>query len=77
VVDIVQAWTGALTQVESSYQRSPLHCACHKKYDPRVVAFLVQQNKDLGLVPDSLGHLPIHDALSNGADPAVILAPLV
>mmetsp|Transcript_18287 Transcript_18287/g.39567 ORF Transcript_18287/g.39567 Transcript_18287/m.39567 type:complete len:239 (-) Transcript_18287:328-1044(-) len=72
VVAIVQAWTGALTQLESSYQRLPLHCACRKNADPRVVNFLVQQNKDSGLVPDSLGRLPIHYALSNGADPAVI-----
>ena len=72
VVPIVQAYTDALTQVESSYQRLPVHCACRKNADPRVVAYLVQTNKDSCLVPDSLGRLAIHYALSNGADPAVI-----
>lgn len=72
VVAIVSAYPGALTALESSYQRLPLHCACRKNADPRVVAFLIQQNKDSGLAPDSLGRLPIHYALSNGADPAVI-----
>lgn len=72
VVAIVQAYTDALTQVESSYQRLPVHCACRKNADPRVVAYLVQTNKDSCLVPDSLGRLAIHYALSNGADPAVI-----
>jgi hypothetical protein len=69
---IVQAYPAALQQVESSYQRLPLHCACRKHANPAVIHLLTETAPEACLAADSLGRLPLHYALSNGADPAVV-----
>lgn len=64
--------SGARTK-ESSYARLPLHCACKRaNADPLVIAVLVKAHKNACLVPDSLGRLPLHYALSNGTDATII-----
>ena len=68
IVAIVRAYPHALAATESSYKRLPLHCACRKGADPKVIGFLVEQYKAACLVPDSLGRCPIHYVLTNGAD---------
>ena len=69
---LVAAYPEGLTQVESSYQRMPLHCACRKNAIPQVIQLLCEAQPDACLAADSLGRLPLHYALSNGADPSVI-----
>ena len=69
---LVQAYPEGLMQVESSYQRLPLHCACRKNAIPQVIHLLCQAQPDACLAADSLGRLPLHYALSNGADPSVV-----
>ena len=68
VVSIARAYPHAIAATESSYKRLPLHCACRKNADPKVVGFLVEQYKAACLIPDSLGRCPIHYVLTNGAD---------
>lgn len=69
---LVAAYPEGLTQIESSYQRMPLHCACRKNAIPRVIQLLSEAQPEACLAADSLGRLPLHYALSNGADPAVV-----
>ena len=69
---LVNAYPAGLSQVESSYQRMPLHCACRKNAIPHVIQLLCEAQPEACLAADSLGRLPLHYALSNGADPAVI-----
>lgn len=69
---LIAAYPEGLTQVESSYQRLPLHCACRKNAIPHVIQLLADAQPDACLAADSLGRLPLHYALSNGADPAVV-----
>lgn len=69
---LVAAYPEGLSQVESSYQRLPLHCACRKNAIPHVIKLLAESQPDACLAADSLGRLPLHYALSNGADPAVV-----
>ena len=69
---LVQAYPDGLQQVESSYQRLPLHCACRKHANPAVIQLLCEAAPQACLAADALGRLPLHYALSNGADPAVV-----
>jgi ankyrin repeat protein len=69
---IIDAFPGAAQELESSYQRLPLHCACRKNANPHVITLLISTYADACLAADSLGRLPLHYALSNGADPSVI-----
>lgn len=69
---LVSAYPEGLSQVESSYQRLPLHCACRKNAIPAVIQLLCEAQPEACLAADSLGRLPLHYALSNGADPSVI-----
>ena len=63
---------GARTK-ESLYSRLPLHCACKRaNADPLAVSVLLTANKSACLVPDNVGRLPLHYALSNGADETII-----
>jgi hypothetical protein len=68
IVAIVKAYPGCLHQPESAYQRLPLHIACRKNANLKVVEFLLESHLQASLVPDSLGRLPLHYALSNGAE---------
>jgi len=69
---LVNAYPEALMQAESSYDRLPLHCACRKRASLEILTCLVQTAPEACLVPDALNRLPLHYALSNGADPAVV-----
>lgn len=59
---------------ESSYRRLPLHCACRRRpaLDIQVLKALLQAYAPACLVPDDLGRLPLHYALSNGASQSVV-----
>jgi hypothetical protein len=70
---ILQAHPDAIRTKETSYSRLPLHCACRRtQADPAIVALLIKAHRAACLVPDGIGRLPIHYALSNGADSIVI-----
>jgi hypothetical protein len=70
---ILRAYPAAARTKETSYSRLPLHCACRRANpDPAVVRFLLGAHKGACLVPDDLGRLPLHYALSNRADSTVI-----
>lgn len=55
---LVQAYPKGVRQKESSYQRLPLHCACRKNANPKVIQLLLEAYADAALVADSLGRLP-------------------
>ena len=60
---------------ETSYRRLPLHCACRRRdslADAEIVRNLINAYPAGCLVPDDLGRLPVHYALSNGAPPHII-----
>lgn len=65
---IVNAYPACLQLTESAYQRLPLHIACRKNANPKIVRYLVEAYTHGTLVADTLGRLPLHYALSNGAD---------
>ena len=69
---LVHAYPSALRQVESSFQRLPLHCACRKQASADVIEYLVQKSKSACLQADSMNRLPLHYALTNGADESVV-----
>mmetsp|Transcript_1189 Transcript_1189/g.3334 ORF Transcript_1189/g.3334 Transcript_1189/m.3334 type:complete len:238 (+) Transcript_1189:170-883(+) len=69
---LVRSYPKALTKTESSYQRLPLHCACRKNANPKVIRLLVGQSSAACMAPDSLERLPIHYALTNGANAEVL-----
>lgn len=72
IVAIFEAYPRAIMERESSYGRLPLHCACRKGADAKIVAYLAESYIEACLAPDNLDRLPIHYALSNGADREVI-----
>jgi len=55
---LITAYPKGVRQQESSYQRLPLHCACRKNANPRVVQLLLEADAKAALVADSLGRLP-------------------
>lgn len=55
---LIYAYPKAVQEKESSYQRLPLHCACRKNANPRVVQMLLEADAEAALVADSLGRLP-------------------
>ena len=65
---IVKAYPACLRLPESAYERLPLHIACRKNVNLKVVMFLLESFAHASLVPDTLGRLPLHYALSNGAE---------
>lgn len=69
---LIYAYPKGVQQKESSYQRLPLHCACRKNANPKVIQLLLEADSEAALVADSLGRLPLHYALSNGANDEVI-----
>lgn len=58
VHELIQAYPKGVRQKESSYQRLPLHCACRKNANPKVIQMLLESYADAALVADSLGRLP-------------------
>jgi len=54
---LITAYPKAVTQKETSYQRLPLHCACRKNANPRIIELLLEADADAALVADSLGRL--------------------
>jgi hypothetical protein len=74
---IVRAHPLAVKSAESSFRRLPLHCACRRtRADPLVIRILLHWHRAACLVPDDLGRLPLHYALSNGAEAPVVHALL-
>ena len=70
---IHEAHPNGVRTKESSFSRLPLHCACKRtSSDPLVIAVLIHAHKNACLIPDSMGRLPLHYALSNGADTTII-----
>merc|ERR1712205_78826 len=69
---LLHASPDSVQEKESSYQRLPLHCACRKNANPKVVKMLLEAYNLASLEPDALGRLPLHYALSNGANDQVI-----
>jgi Ankyrin repeats (3 copies) len=70
---IIEAHPDGVRTKESSFSRLPLHCACKRSAaDPEIIALLIKAHGAACLVPDSVGRLPIHYALSNGASTAII-----
>jgi Ankyrin repeats (3 copies) len=61
---------------ETAYRRLPLHCVCRRRESTNdcsdIVRDLINAYPAGCLVPDDLGRLPIHYALSNGAPAHVI-----
>ena len=55
---LISAYPKGVQQKESSYQRLPLHCACRKNANPKVIQLLLQADSEGALVADSLGRLP-------------------
>lgn len=55
---IIYAYPKGVQQKESSYQRLPLHCACRKNANPKVIQLLLEADAEAALVADSLGRLP-------------------
>ncbi|KAI2491648.1 hypothetical protein MHU86_22894 [Fragilaria crotonensis] len=68
IESIVKAYPECLRLPESAYERLPLHIACRKHANLKVVMFLLESYVQASLVPDTLGRLPLHYALSNGAE---------
>lgn len=69
---IVAAYPDGVKVCESAYQRLPLHIACRKHANEKVVNFLIQSYVHGSLIADTLGRLPLHYALSNGAEETII-----
>ena len=69
---IVKAYPACLRLPESAYQRLPLHIACRKNANLKVVMFLLESYVQASLAPDTLGRLPLHYALSNGAESELV-----
>lgn len=55
---LIQAYPKGVHKKESSYQRLPLHCACRKNANPKVIQALLETYSEAALVADSLGRLP-------------------
>jgi len=72
VQTLLHAYPESIGETESSYQRLPIHCACRKNANPRVIEFLLKLYANGALIADSLGRLPLHYALSNGANDEVV-----
>ena len=72
IVALVAAYPDSVRVKESAYQRLPIHIACRKNANVRIVNLLMDHYPDGSLIPDSLGRLPLHYSLSNGAEEQIV-----
>ncbi len=55
---LLEAYPMSIQMKETSYERLPLHCACRKNANAKVVKLLLSRYREGALIADVLGRLP-------------------